>query len=386
MTKLVADDLMDRAAKSCGLSDYGDLPFREGLEVQLWAMEHESQLPPERLNALTDGIVNLLTKRLKLVDDRKKHPQIEDEVIKAPLIILGLPRTGSTHLHALMATRPNARAPLMWEMNVPSPPPDRETFYSDPRIKMVQSAIESRPDAEEMMKIHPTEATRPEQCIGLIDWSFVNFSVAASGRMPSYFEWFLNADHRAAYEHHHRMMQHLQWKVPGEWVLKYPKHVFSLYALLETYPDARIIWTHRDPAKVLASVCNFVGSIRKSLDPQFNAQRFGREWVAIEEMGLSRAMNVRHQLNDEKRFYDVHFQDLMSDPVKTVTGIYKYFDIPVDSETEANIANYQSENPKDKHGKHEYTPETYGLTIDHLRERFSAYSERFNVQSEFPQK
>ena len=222
------DGLLDQAARDTGLADFGELPYREALEALHYGYTQDSGLPPPVQSGLLGGLVSLLAKRLKLVEDRRRHPKIAQETVEAPLVVVGLPRTGSTHLHALLATKPGARAPLQWEMNEPSPPPMAATFESDPRIAKVQQQLDARPNAGELMKAHPFGATRPEQCIGLIDWSFINFAAAATCRMPSYLDWFLNADHRPAYEHHFHMLQHLQYGVPGEWVLKWPKHLFSL--------------------------------------------------------------------------------------------------------------------------------------------------------------
>jgi hypothetical protein len=383
---LQIDALLEQASRATGLADFGDLPFREGLEAHLWGLEHESGHPPERLPALTGSLLALLIKRLRMVDDRKQNPAIADEKVVAPIVIVGLPRTGSTHLHALMATRPGARAPLHWEMAEPTPPPRRETFQDDPRIARAQAAIDARPNKGELMKIHPFGARRPEQCIGLLDWSFVNSTALSAHHMPSYFDWFLGADQRPVYEHHRRTLQHLQWRNPGAWVLKFPKHVFALDALLETYPDARIVWTHRDPGKVVPSAVDFVGTLRKGQSPLYDPVRFGKEWSALEEIGLLRAMAVRDQLADEARFYDLHYNDLVADPVAAIADVHAHFGIPFDDETERRIAEFQDDNPQDKHGRHTYTPEQYGLSADLLRRRFAPYMARFGVEQDRPRR
>jgi hypothetical protein len=384
MTKISTERLLEQAVAATGLSDFGDLPFREGLEAQLWGLEHESGHPADRLEALTAGHVALLAKRLRLVEDRKRHPEIAEEAVTAPLVVLGLPRTGSTHLHALLATRLGVRAPLQWEMSLPSPPPDAAGFDTDPRIAQVQGSLDARPNAEELQAIHPFGATRAEQCIGLIDWSFTNSAAVAPHRMPSYYEWFLNADHVPAYEHHRRTLQHLQWRNPGEWVLKWPKHVFSLDALLAVYPDARVVWTHRDPATSVTSAVSFVGTIRRLSSPLFDPARFGAEWVALEETGLLRAMAARERIADESRFCDLHYNDLVADPVAAVTGIYEHFGIAVDDETRRRVVDFQQDNPQNKHGKHRYTPERFGLDKDLLRRRFAPYIDRFGVEPDRP--
>jgi hypothetical protein len=383
-SKLDTERLLEQAAVQADLSDFGDLPFREGIDVLLWSLEHESGNPPERLEEIAQKlVVPALVKRLRLVDDRKHYPEIATQQVRAPIVVTGLPRTGSTHLQALLATRQGARSPLEWEMRLPSPPPEAATFGTDPRIAEVQAAINARAHASELQAIHPYGAQRPEQCLGLIDWSFINQTLLAYQRIPSYYEWYLNADQRLAYEHHKRMLQHLQARNPGEWVLKWPKHVFGLDALLEVYPDARIVWTHRDPGNVVPSSASFVGTLRNINSPVFDPLRFGPEWVALEEMGLHRGLAVRDRLGDD-RFLDVHYNDLITDPAAQVTRIYEHFGIPVDDETVRRVRDFQDDNPHGKHGKHSYTPEQFGLDAERIRRRFAGYTDRFGIQPDRP--
>ena len=377
--ELTADALMEQASRTAGLSDWGDLPFVEGLKALLWALDNEAGLSTQGKAGAAAGVTALLVKRLRLVDDRRQNPEIADEKVTAPIVVVGLPRSGTTHLHALLAERPGSRAPLQWEMSQPSPPPEWGSFFTDPRISQVQAGLDARPGADELMAIHPFGATRPEQCIGLIDWSFVNSAFFAPWRVPSYQEWFLGADHGPAYEHHRRMLQHLQWRTPGEWVLKWPKHVFSLDALLATYPDARIVWTHRDPGNVLPSVANFVGTIRR-MGPGFDPARFGQEWTAVEEMGLLKGMAVRDRMIAPDQVIDVHYNELMSDPEQTVVRIYEHFGIDIDDEGRKRVRQFQQDNPAGKHGSHRYAASDYGLDVDALRYRFATYIDRFGVE------
>jgi hypothetical protein len=379
-----SERLLELATERTGLTDFGDLPFREGIDVLLWALQHESGNPSERVAPLAaDLVVPALVKRLRLVEDRKRHPEIATQQVKAPIVITGLPRTGSTHLQALLATRPGARSPLEWEMRRPSPPPEAATSATDPRIAEVQRAIDDRAGAVQLQAIHPYGARRPEQCLGLIDWGFVNQTYLAYQRVPGYCEWYLNADQRLVYQHHMRFLQHLQFRHPGDWVLKWPKHLFGLDALLELYPDARIVWTHRDPGKVIPSSVSFVGTLRAMNSPVFDPRRFGAEWTALEEMGLHRGLAVRDQVGDD-RFLDVQYNELIADPVAAVTRICQHFGIPVDDETVRRVRDFQDENPQGKHGAHQYTPEQFGLDPGRIRRRFAAYTERFGIEPDRP--
>jgi hypothetical protein len=379
MSVLDAERLRERAAQQTGLSGWGDLPFEAGLEALLWALELEAGLGELAKGAAAAATVALLTKRLRLVEDRRQHPDIAAEEIVAPIVVLGLPRSGTTHLHSLLAQRDGSRVPLQWEMSLPSPPPEAATYETDPRIVEVQAALDARPGQAELMAIHPFGATRAEQCIGLLDWSFINSAFLAAWRMPSYYEWFLATDHRPAYEHHRRMLQQLQWRVPGDWVLKWPKHVYSMGALLATYPDARVVWTHRDPGQVVPSVVDFVGTVRR-MSPGFDPVRFGAEWSKVEEVGLLRGLAERDRLVPPERVIDIHYNEIVADPEGAVVKIYQYFGMDVDEDGRKRIRQFQTDNPQTKHGRHTYAAEDFGLSVEGLRERFGTYIDRFGVE------
>ena len=315
-TRFDRDAMIAAATEQAGLDDLGDLPFDEPLAVLLGSFERDAELD-ERGEAGVSGVVNqMLVKRLQLVRDRAENPGIAAERITAPVFIVGLPRTGSTHLHALMAQVEGARTPMFWEMSAPSPPPRLETFATDPRVAQVQAMVDQLP--EELLQRHPLAAMRPEQCNALMDWSFVNQAWTAMWEISSYRDWLFDSDYAVAFEAHRRLLQHLQWQVPGTWVLKYPKHLINLHALLATYPDARFVWTHRDPGVVLPSVVSFT-SFYRSQNPSFDPLLFGREWAMLEEMVARRGIDVRDRVAEvDARSIDVYYRDLMSDPHGTI--------------------------------------------------------------------
>ena len=377
---LERDELMATARARTGLDDFGDIPFLEPLDVLVESLNREAGLEGAREQGAAATLTGLLSKRLQLVNDRQRFPAIADEVIEAPVFIVGLPRTGSTHLHALMGEAEGIRTPRYWEMALPSPPPERDTYESDPRIAEIQAVVDQIP--AEMFQRHPMSPTRPEQCNMLYDWSFMNQALLAYYDIPSYRDWLLNADYRPALETHRRTLQHLQWHNPGRWVLKYPKHLIALDVLLEAYPDACLIWTHRDPAVVLPSVCSLTGFIR-SPDPAYEPLRFGPEWVTLEELVLHRGLAVRDRLADaDTRIYDIHYTKLMRDPLVAVTDAFAHFDIPFTDESERRVEKWITEHPKTEHGVHAYRAEDFGLDANRLRERFAFYSDRFGVEAE----
>lgn len=381
--QLNGDDLVARAMAEAGLDDPGDVPYREPLAMLVESLNRDAGLDDERLAVAGNTLVGLFVKRLRLVADRSTYPAIAEERIVAPLFIVGFPRSGSTHLHALLAQMAGARAPQNWELLLPSPPPERDTYTSDPRIAQVQALMEHTP--VEMLERHPVGATRPEQCNLLNDWTFLNQALLASYHLPTYRDWLLGADYTPAYEAHRRTLQHLQWRAPGQWVLKYPKHLVALDRLIAAYPDARIVWTHRDPAVVMPSVASLTGYMRASTTGTIDEPSYGREWTAFEELVLLRGLAVRDAVGDaDGQFYDVHYRDLMTDPAGMVAGICGHFGMPFDDASDAAIRRWVDDHPKTKHGTHRYTAEQFGLDAAGLRRRFAPYIERFGVAPEGP--
>ena len=324
-------------------------------------------------------LTGVLVKRLRLVDDRMRNREIGAQTVSSPIFIVGQPRSGSTHLHALLACVEGLRTPLFWEMSAPSPPPDRATFTTDPRIELIQGMVDDMP--QELMVRHPMSATRPEQCNLLNDWSFINQAWMASFDIPSYREWFLDADYGPAYEAHLRTLQHLQWRNPGRWVLKYPKHLLSLGALLDTYPDATFIWTHRDPAVVIPSAVSLTGYMRQSNTPDFDPVRFGREWAVIEELALHRGLATRDGGRyAQDRNIDVHYATLMAHPVETVARICEAAGAEFTDRSRRATEEWLERHPQDAHGSHRYTASDFGLDPGRLRSRFGFYIERFGIE------
>ena len=372
---IVRDQLLDQATALSGLDDFGDVPFLEALDALVDSLNRDAHLE----GAARDGAVGMLTgvlvKRLRLVDDRSRFPDIAKETITAPVVIVGQPRSGSTHLHALLACVEGFRAPMMWELTEPSPPPERATYTTDPRIAAVQAGIDKMP--AEMLVRHPMSATRPEQCNPLFDWSFVNQAWMASYDIPSYRDWFLDADYTALYEAHRRTLQQLQWRNPGRWVLKYPKHLLSLDALLVRYPDAVLIWTHRDPAAVLPSAVSLTGFMRETNTPDFDPVRFAREWVANEELALHRGLATRDRDGKEDRHIDVDYRSLMSDSVGTIATVCDRLGMTFDDASRQAVQQWLDDHPQGKHGEHRYTAADFGLDEERLRARFDFYSRRF---------
>ena len=369
--------LMKQAAELTGLNDFGEIPFKEALAVLVDALESEAKLDDARRAEAKRTLVGVLAKRLMLTADRNKYPEIAKEIIKSPIFIVGLPRTGSTNLHGLIAQCEGVRAPRLWEMAMPSPPPTRETYETDPRIQTVHKGIVGSV-SDELMARHPIGATRPEQCNMLSEHAFMNWALMAAHEIPSYRDWLLTADHGPAYEAHRQALQHLQWRHPGQWVLKYPKHLFTLDALLAAYPDAKLIWTHRDPGKIIPSVVSLIEAFRKAT-PGYDPIKLGRSWAPFEELGLLRGLATRDHSIRPEQIIDVHYRDVLRDPIAVIEGIFTHFGMALSDSSRKNIRRFVSDNPQTKHGVHTYSAEQFGLEEERIRTAYRSYMDRFNI-------
>ena len=322
--------------------------------------------------------------RLRLTDTRRQHPEIDAERIEAPIFITGLPRTGTSILHDLLGHDPGSRVPLDWEVRYPCPPPEAATYRSDPRIARTEEDLGLwRAIVPEYDAMHELGAEIPVECIQISAHSFRSDELSGRHLVPSYAAWLAGADLVPAYQAHQRMLQLLQWRNPGErWVLKAPSHLGALGPLLAVYPDARIVWTHRDPLTVMASVASILFAtawVRSdAVDPD---QVLG--WFTGEtcEALLAAGEAVRRQ-SDPARFHDVVYADLVGDPLATIAGIYDHFGIELGARAEAGIRDATRAKPKGRHGAHRYAFEATGWDAAAERERFRSYQERYGVPSE----
>ncbi len=378
-------DLLDAARRATGLEDFGDDDFREPMQRLLSCLETEAELTLLGRVAARRDLTGLLVNRLRLEEDRKRYPEIASQRIAAPIFIVGLPRTGSTLLHHLLAQDPDTRVTQAWEVMYPSPPPIRATYETDPRIARATKQLRWLDWlAPDFKAIHPVGARLPLECIALMSASFRATRFQTTYNVPSYEAWLNGQDMRPAYAFHQRFLQHLQWRAPGaRWVLKAPSHVFSFDALLDTYPDARIVQTHRDPVTAVASVASLSSVLHRAFSRRREPTRFGHEVTLRWTDGLERSLELRRNGRvSRERLVDVHYHELVKDPMATVRRIYSHFQTPLTMAAETSMQGFLAENPQGKHGRHEYALDTFGLDAQDLAHRFKEYSEYFGVPSE----
>jgi hypothetical protein len=383
--RLDADELLDEACTRTGLSDFGDDAFREPYRIFVRALVEEAQLHAlGRLIARSD-LSNWLEKRLGLADWRKREPEIAAQPVERPLFITGLPRTGTSILHELLACDPAHRVPLHWEVRHPCPPPEAASYESDPRSERAERQVQLwNHIVPEYQVMHELGARLPVECIQLTAHSFRSEELMGRHQVPSYAAWYAGCDLVPAYRFHRQMLQHLSFRQRRErWVLKAPSHLAALRPLLAVYPDARIVVTHRDPLEILPSVASILYStayVRSdAVDPAAMLGWFTGETCLALLDGMT-ALRAGGSV-DPRQFHDVRYAELVERPFETIAAIYDHFGWRFSAEAEQRMRAYLAEKPKGKHGAHRYDFSATGFDLATERERFGAYRERYGVAS-----
>lgn len=384
--RLDADELAAEARAKTGLADFGDERFREPFRILVDSLNEERSLHTVGALLIRGDLLNALTIRLQLTEYRKRHPEITDEAVDRPVFITGLPRTGTSITHELLAADPRHRAPLHWEIRDPFPPPETATYRTDPRIERADRQIrlwcEIVPEYDQM---HELGGAIPVEDVQVLAASFVSDEWMGRHVVPAYAAWYATCDRVPGFEFHKQMLQHLQWKCPGDrWVLKSPSHMSQLDALLTVYPDARIVFTHRDPLRVLPSVVSILYSTAFVRSDEVDADAM-RNWFTGETCkALLDGMTELRSCGrlPESQCYDLRYADLMKDPIAALDGLYAHFGIDYPDSARQAQRDYIANKPRGRHGAHKYDFADTGLDLDEERARFQDYYARFGVENE----
>ncbi|WP_438985457.1 sulfotransferase family protein [Aequoribacter sp.] len=376
--------LLDHAMAKTGLSDFGEDSWREPFQVYLKSVESEAQLTLfGRLMARNDLIL-WLTTRLEVMDWLKRYPEIEEQEVKAPMFIVGLPRSGTSILFELLAQDPDVGVPLMWEALQPCPPPEIATYGTDPRIEYADSVFTQwNRVAPEFAAMHEMRGDIPAECGLIMAGSFISDHIGSLHQTPSYAMWCAQADYLPAYKYHRKVLQVLQWRNPrARWLLKAPEHQVHLDVLLQIYPDARIVQTHRDPIQCMASTTSLMGTLyHMRSDQPFNAAMF--ENILMGEATAHRLEKVMDQrdsgLVPPANIADSRYQDLIEDPLANIQRLYRHFDLDLSDTAKTAMQAYLAAKPKGKFGTHRYPVQEEHLSARPLFER---YQTRYQVPNE----
>jgi sulfotransferase family protein len=377
-----ADDLEEGARAATGLEDFGSSYYRDGLERTVHALNTEADLNDLGRVMQHATTSNALIQRLKIIDTYQAHPEIADEVVDGPIVVLGLPRTGTTALGQLMSADPQFRFLRTWESQAPTPPPQTATQHTDPRIAQCAEGIamieQMFPDFRATVNTEPEAAT---ECQDLMGMSFRTFHFDGVVRVPEYVQWLLQCDMRETYEFHRDVLRLLQWKCkPNLWLLRTPVHMFALDAFVEAYPNAKFVWSHRDPAMVLGSVCSLIAYIRSWSSDRKDPEELGAEQLGWWVEGIGRAMDFRHKFGDD-RFVDVSFADLQTEPVHTLARSYEQLGLPFSDAARTSVQQWADGHQPGHRGTHVYDLADYGLTPEQVREAFGDYLATYDASA-----
>ena len=378
---LDADALIDEARAATGLHDFGaDTSFMTGYRTLVDAVE--AMDPPAQLRATAHKRLSaLLQFRLRYAEDDRLHPEIAQQDVGDPLIVCGLPRTGTTITYDLLCLDPAARAPREWEWYIPWPAPEIATFDSDPRIGQVQAIYENwLKHAPQLADIQRMDSTQPGECNHGMMLHFASTNFPAELGVPKFARWLLETTAQGQYITHKRMLQQFQWKGPrGRWTLKSPQHLFDLPGLVDAYPGAMLVWTHRDPVLTFSSLASMIAGFLAAVGGADDLHAIGRSVFEMWSEGLSRGTRARlDHPGIENRILDLGHGDIVADPVGAITRIYDRFGLEFTPEHRTRIDRFRAESSSAKRlGRHKHSAEQFGIDPAEVHERLADYYTRF---------
>lgn len=380
---LTSESIVRAARKRAGTEDLGGESYREPLERYLQAARDEADLNLLGRIAVKGMLVESLRNRAELAAWARDHPEVRDERVATPWVIAGLPRTGTSLLSILLGLDPTARTLLHWEAARLIPPPTLATAAEDPRIaenaKALGQLLKLNPAIGAM---HPFGATLAQECVALFMFDVRTLGVETQAFVPSYGRWLQGCDMTPAYAQHKLALQTLQSAQPTErWVMKTPNHLWCLPTLLASYPDARIVWTHRDPGKVITSLASLVNALQRMFTHRRDHAAVAEEWLDKSRFAIESGMTYDDGAGDGWCQH-VRFADLMKDPIGTVHAIYAHYGESPSALHVRRMEVWTRERGRYADGRHVYDPADFGWTYDGLADQFSAYRERYDVPRE----
>ena len=371
-----ATKFIETAKRRCRLEDFGPGEFLEPLSRLLESCDREGRLNVIGKMALRSDVVRILCNRLLLTRDRQLYPEIAQQQIREPLFVVGLPRSGTTLLHILLAADPAHRAPLTWEVMSPSPPSSKDR---QGRIRQAARNLAMlRWLAPTFESVHATGAELPQECVSLMSPTFMSDQFDTMYNVPTYRAWFFNQDLRSAYEFHRRSLQHLQFRQSAErWVLKAPAHMFAAPALLSIYPDARFVQIHRDPMEAVVSVSSLVTILRRVFSDAVDPVQIGRDALTYWSQALKTFMRARDQL-PVSRVCDLRYDDVRRDPIAAAGRVYEHFGGTLSRAVEERMRIVLARQASQTNGVHRYDATHFKLNEIN---GFAEYCERFGFST-----
>ncbi|PLW69577.1 sulfotransferase family protein [Pseudohalioglobus lutimaris] len=386
LVPLEASELMDTARRNTGFDDFGSDEWREGFDVFIKSVNEEADLHLLGRLMTRSDILRWLEARLGIEAAYAQHPEIEDEIIDSPVVVTGLPRSGTSILFELLAQDDQFGSPRNWEIMFPYPPPEAASYETDPRIERCEHLVTQwNRVAPSYASMHEMGANIPNECIVAMSCTFLSENLPGQYQIPGYNEWYYQQELDYAYAYYKRMLKVLQWKNPRRhWLLKAPSHLGNLPVLLRNFPDARVVISHRDPLVAQASVTSLLGTLywmRSSQD--FDASAF--ESLMTPEAGSARLDGVVELLESgevpKDRVSHVLYAQLVQQPLDTLQRLYTDMGLPFSDNSRQAMHSYLAQKPQGKFGKHLYEGDDE-QERNRKRALFQRYQQYFGVPDE----
>jgi hypothetical protein len=373
-----SDEALARVIEETGLDDFGSTSFREGLDRLLEALAVEARLSAVGQAMAERSVVGALTNRLRVEAWWSEHPELDDERVVAPVVIVGMSRSGTTALSHLLGKDPSLRSLRMWEATSSVPPPEG-SGDDDPRyLAAVEADAASELVFPGLRAMHHDPPDAPVECNSLFAHEFNSTTFSTVFFVPSFFRWTLDADPAPWYAYHERMLKLLQSRCPGRWNLKGPQHGHALDELRSRYPDATLIVTHRDPAVATASTASLIDFFCSTTSESHDSRAVGA--VTAEFMQrCADGLVADHRRHGADGMIHVPYPELVADPLGTVRRVYAEMERDLTPEAEAAMADHVAERPQHKFGVHRYEMEDFGLVRGELEDQFEEYRTEFDL-------
>ncbi len=370
------DAIVDAALAAASVDGFDNDSFVEGLDVLLGSLCECATASDAGMASIGRQMVGHLANRFAIEAYLRAHPALERSPIEAPVFVLGMPRTGTTLMVNLLHQDPAARTLRKWETNLPVPPAATGTLSTDPRCEKL-NAQRRQEVAEGKLKtnVHFEWYDDPTECVYLLMQDFKSTAWDALLPLPAYSEFLLGCDMRPTYAWHKKVLQHLQEHNQGRWTLKAPGHALFARVLLAVYPDARLVWMHRDPRIALASLVSLISGVHTRFQPAPDTAWIRRHYPRQ----LAQHANEMLAVEAERpgQVFHVHYDDLMEDPVAATMTLYRQMGLALSEGVLAGVRNYVAEHPRGAHGGHDYSLEQFGMDWNDVVPLFEAYLGRF---------
>ncbi len=371
------DEMLRLAERRAKFSDWGPASFREGLELLVKPYGEDDLPHPLGRKLFHDSLVNRLVQRLQVVKCLSEQPHITEQPVTSPVLIAGLARTGTTFLHHVLARDPRLRAPLSWETEEPAPPPRPDSADTDPRVKKTDRTLKLMYHLAPRAKvIHTKSAKLADECYPLLERSFTCINLALFVARPEYEQWLWSAPPDtvdASYEFYRHQLQLLQIHYPPRrWVLKAPAHSPFVDGFVRAFPDAKIIYTHRDPVSAVGSLASLVTAVRSISYRTVDPKKIGEETLDLVDQMTKRFMRARSSL-PARYFCDVHYDRLTRDTISVLHDIYAHLGLAFDDDMQAQAKQWLAVAAAEKAGEHRYELGDFGLDEQTVRRRLREY-------------